>query len=292
MTTNTSANKGATMDAENHFKNRAMEAENQQHGVSPKNHKSRGNFFTVICVCIGLMFAGCDGDDDDDNGNGLVSGWFDGKITAQVVNGNAYNNLFSSVEAFASPRSTMCDNFIYFIVKGVYSNGGFTINLPQTIDDKYLVRIDEAVFITDWNDDYFDGDDIKISNRNVKTLQIWNFEGYDSQGDWVDNFLYIKEGEFLWWTRAFFWYVDRDVTITGTADGYYEGDTWNVSLKKGWNIVYRINNDHQHEYTTKPVDGMKWYRLEDAPQQLCGLINLRKSKGLRRFLFCGLAVLG
>jgi hypothetical protein len=51
-------------------------------------------------------------------------------------------------------------------------------------------------------------------------------------------------------------YVDKDVIITGTENDY----VINMTLKKGWNILYLTNMANGGgEYTTKEVSGLKWY---------------------------------
>jgi hypothetical protein len=63
-------------------------------------------------------------------------------------------------------------------------------------------------------------------------------------------------------------YVDRDVTIKGTHTDYSYTETWNVSLKKGWNYMVWSDNEATKTSTitatTTLPSGFKWYVLERA----------------------------
>ena len=89
-------------------------------------------------------------------------------------------------------------------------------------------------------------------------------------------------------------YADHDCSITGINANTYTSPTifydketeefitkdytveetvaYSISLKKGWNIIYRIEKENKSEgdnrilkseMTTKAVSGLKWYVLKD-----------------------------
>ena len=186
-------------------------------------------------------------------------GWFktvpfDGKITAQVVNGNAYNSVFSTVKATvwydeAIPVDKPNRTEYYgskHIATGVYANGGFTITLPATPDNSFLKR---------WADLGADGFgwETQFSNPDVKVVFIDFIDAYNTAGNPVDYFLFLNyEGGGV---SANYIYVDRDVTV---SDPIIDNG---MALKKGWNIIYWSGT-----VTQTVIDGMKWYTnsyLED-----------------------------
>ena len=77
---------GRAMEAANHSKNSAMEAENHvQHGASSKSLMSRGNFFRkigLVLLAVCFIFCGC-GSDDDKKADEKVAD--DGKAAAQAI---------------------------------------------------------------------------------------------------------------------------------------------------------------------------------------------------------------
>ena len=223
-----------------------------------------------------IGFTSCNKDDDP-----IVSGAFDGVITAQVENGNIYNNLVKRVTASLWDDD---DDVEVVLASAPYANGGFTLTLPQTVDAKFLWPFDDDEF----------GPDVHISDKDAQTTYVSDVEAYSSSsGDFDD---YDQVGYFNFYKDVFdgnevtetgtysyayamFMYADRDVNIAGTetSSETYEGVTytyiarWSVSLKKGWNIVYDtgsssyVNGERQEgttyesHFTTTPVSGLKWY---------------------------------
>jgi len=190
--------------------------------------------------CGLVLTSACSNDDDNgnDNNNDIPTSWFDGTITATVVNGNDYNDLISSV--------------VYGTATGIWSNGGFTITLPT-------IPLDQLTAIT------IPG--LIISDNNTRIYEATFIRGLDSEGNLVGELHHIKEEENSF-AGANFIYVDRDVTITGLLfiddEGYFvsEGDfplRWNVSLKKGWNWMYFTTDETGAEMSTRAVSGMRWY---------------------------------
>jgi len=217
-----------------------------------------------------------------ENGNGTDNGYYNGgdngngdtpfnrTITAVVENGNNYNNLISRV---AITLWTDDDDSEHTIATGTWSNGGFTITLPETLNTKFLTPVLEA----------FDQDQtIDISDISARWA-VWNgFRAYNEQGrrvgrihnkmggcaGWND----VMCGDNTCWAHAFemfFVYADRDVTTAGelTFNNEYGSSTFNINmqLRAGWNKLYqtieREETNGRHDNTalsTEPISGLYW----------------------------------
>ena len=194
----------------------------------------------MMMVAI-VFFDGCSKDDTPS----LVSGSFDGKITASVESGTSINYL-NVAAAINNPRFNSEGKFFGNLIgKEVnYSNGSFTITLPTSGFNQYLTDV------TDFFESFMSAGDkgkIKISDPSARILDV-DFIGFYVDG--AEN-LYVS-GIFSYATSdkattGMFVYVDSDVTVTGSANV-------SVSLKKGWNRLYVSS-----KLTTKAPDGMKWY---------------------------------
>ena len=220
---------------------------------------------------------------DDDPFAGLQTSWFDGTITAQVENGNAYNNFVKRVMTKVWDKN---DNSTA-LASAPYANGGFTLTLPQTV---------EAEFLSPFDDDEF-GSDLKISDKSALLFGMGGYGDGDigayssASGDFDDNdrvgrVVFAKNefegneetgtGTYIFASAGFI-YADRDVAIVGTVTW---SDTWDgvtytliekysISLKKGWNIMYATSSSRyvnwetqttsENHFTTAPVSGLKWY---------------------------------
>jgi len=223
----------------------------EKNGASPKSLMSRVNllkkfFLTFLAMNIFAIGYGQDGDTD------LETSTFDGSITADVVNGNDYNAKISKVIVVSGNVE------IDPIAEGDYQDGGFTLTLPSTFDDQYLMDIMGLFFEEN-------PENLSISDEDAKVLPLFdeNFKAYNGDGEQV-GFFYYATGEDDVYTYAAFFYVDRDVDMTGTVDFDPDIYTFNISLKEGWNIVYITQFDENtFELTTKEVDGMEWIFAAD-----------------------------
>ena len=179
--------------------------------------------------CGLVLTSACSNDDDNPTENGNAEPFI---ITAIVENGNDYNDLINTVamiglttvhyEGIHPPQFFESSEML---ASGNYSNGGFIITLPATLDAK---------FFHSFVDDIPEG--IAISDRNIKMTTILPLALNDS-GTPIGIFS-LGQQEQSRTTEALFVYADRDVTITGTiaTDGpILSTETWNVSLKRGWN---------------------------------------------------------
>jgi len=213
--------------------------------------------FTLFVVCI--FFSGCENKDDDDNGNeNEISEnlTFDGKtLIAKVEYGENYDSKVRTIKAITWDN----DGEEYLVTEGSYSNGGFMLDLPEsfptTVNDIFLKKVEDWWFA---EEEY----DLNINNKDVRLLIIFDFVGYNNDGVYFDRLDYVKYIHNNNYTWAEFWYVDNDLTISGSTSDY----RFNLSLKRGWNILYCTYTPSGHEeYFTQLVEGLKWYFDNDSP---------------------------
>jgi len=184
----------------------------------------------------------------DDNGNGDTS--FNRTITAEVVNGNNYDDIISTVgiKIWADDRS-------HTIATGTWANGGFTTTLPETIDaDEFFIaflRREKG---------------INISDTSARTVEVSDISAYDEQQRRIGIIWY---GDADWrYEEMRLLYVDRDVTIigTGTFSDIGQRHTYNLQLRAGWNRIYIISKKGEGEayngvfyISTEPISGLRWH---------------------------------
>jgi len=136
------------------------------------------------------------------------------------------------------------------------------LNLPTTLDDKYLYSIAED----------FEGEDVEsnvtISDKNAKghLLGDGDIIAFDADDDEID-FLYltyiIEEEDYYKEYYTFWYYVDRNVTVKGKVTDSYDGSEYereyDLNLKKGWNVTYLEESyDHSSDiYKRKEIFASK-----------------------------------
>jgi hypothetical protein len=200
----------------------------------------RKNYLTVACISLlaASTFCACDkdkGNDDDNSGLAL------GRI--EVENGNSYNGEIDTVKVVIEIEIE--DGVVVY--SAPYTNGGFTLNLPESVDNKYLEKIGEEM-----------SGGFNVSNANVKGCAAI-LAAYKS-GSVVGSFYHgtkIFPGALM--------YVDDALTVTGSQD---EGEgmaiTYNLSLKKGWNMVYPRLTETLIEISAIASKDAKWYFKESS----------------------------
>jgi hypothetical protein len=190
-------------------------------------------------------------------------------ITATVENGSSYNDKIAVVKATIYYDD---DDKEKEIASAPYGNGGFTLNFPETLDDKYLGNIE---------DDFLDG--VTISDPNVKITFVYTIDAYmqdENVGFFYAVGVFYYESSDGWETQ--YLYSNGNVSITGVEtdeykydynrDGDYDDEydvaykdtyKYNVHLKKGWNILYGKETEkgnNEYDITTQAPSGtMKWY---------------------------------
>jgi hypothetical protein len=182
----------------------------------------------------------------------------EGILTVTVEDGSSFNGKIDSVKVGIYGEE---EDSYYVMTSAPYSNGGFTLNLPETVSDTYLSELGDL------------GDSITVSNLEVKGA-IVNIRAYKADDD-IGRFYHGTGTADEDWESDLM-YSNSDVSITGSdtstsnwedSDGVHT-DTYikkyNVHLKKGWNIVYsreteKGNNTHEEEKTTIAPSDAKWY---------------------------------
>jgi hypothetical protein len=207
-------------------------------------------------------------DDDDGPETSTVAG---NKITATVsASGVVKVKAFIDAGHYdgeRSPAIAECD----------YSNG-FTLALPETVDTKYLDPIDA------W---FLSGNEVSTSDENAKMNELV-IAGYNADGNRTGTFYYESK---TW--DAIFVYADRNVTVTGSYT-YSDGDKeiYNISLVKGWNIVYITGSEKNDvvtdTYTTSNPGGMSWVFDNWGDYDSYQAKSAAKSAGSKKRLFRGL----
>ena len=172
-------------------------------------------YITIFFVAIQLILAGC----EKENAVELESKTID-KIIASIEGGNELGEYYqiATVDAIAT---------IYLngqietnvIATANFINGGFTMELPETVSDEFLSKQIAYNHIK-----------VRDPNANTKMTYVVYFFAYNTDGEYVGFFEYINDSE-VWITTAF-WYADDDVVLT------YGAGLVSCSLKKGWNLVY------------------------------------------------------
>jgi hypothetical protein len=220
--------------------------------------------FTVVALCS------CSKDDDEENSNGSIPN----KMVIAVENGASYNEKIDVVKVEIYSESS--NNYVP-LVSAPYENGGFTLDLPESVSAQYLEGIDFEEGVPQG---------LTVSNLNAKIgwvyLSAYKLSDetgyfYHGTGDWEGGLVYL----------------DSDYNMTGshTESETYEEviytykETYNVHGKRGWNMVYeketnKGNNSYEYEMTTAVPAGAKWSFYDYSSEQSSVSGALLKSKTL------------
>jgi hypothetical protein len=204
--------------------------------------KSKFLFVALTSLLTMTVFNSCEKEDDDDTGGGGVIN--NNTITAKVENGSDYNGEINLVKALIvtgerrNPQTGHYEWTGHEVGSSSYSNGGFTLKLLESVDDRYLQP---------GTDELPEG--LTISNPDVK-IGFVTIVAYDESGAEIGSFeLYSEDYE------GILLYADGNVSVTGSS-AYDDERTYNLQLKKGWNTVYVVGDD---EATTQTPSRLKWY---------------------------------
>ena len=214
-------------------------------------------FFLIGSLCLGICctFTNCGGKDDDDNSGGSPL-----QVNATVEEGSSYDiDEVRALIAIDEEYDEETGNYIWVgkeIAKGSYTGGKFSLNLPATVEDKYLESIEEY-------EEY--PASISVSDRKAKgtVLAIVGYKSGKQIGDFYNEKYLETETSHSYYDVEYI-YVDRNLTITGTETDE-DGDTYkySVNMKKGWNLVYYVRTSDEDSYTrettTKAQSGLKWF---------------------------------
>jgi len=207
--------------------NLRMETETiSKNGASSKSHTSRRNFLRNTCIAFfaaGIILSGC-GKDKDAPGQGESTTVFEGGTLTVTMEVDKYYEAVKSIKAYA----IVYDNTVQGNVKQVEIasapfSEGFTLNLPASPADQFLWNIFSFYPQSDYTVEY--------EGATPRIAEVSQFMAFNSAGNHVFE---LAHGIFSENNVVNFWYVNKDVKITGSKDN----TTCDVTLKQGWNRVY------------------------------------------------------
>ncbi len=221
------------------------------------------NVFLLAAMAVSAVFVGCDKENDPSNDDpsdpsggltpptvfddqGLTSSVFDGKIQATVAGGDSLNSKIDFVKAFVRVHGAND----YEVASAPYSNGGFTLNLPETVPILGGYEPQEG---------------ITVSDTTVKSTEVTGIRAYKGATEvGTFHYYYYESADFA--SGATFVYADKNVSITGSFLHDNEVVTYNrISLKRGWNKVYgkmsKKTTPQTLEFTSTEPSGLKWIFL-------------------------------
>ena len=229
------------MDSTN--KNRRTGANGNQKLSFGQMQFGRILFAPTVILFFALVFGGCE---KDDLGN-VKPDSFNGKVTAKVENGAAYNSQISTVWALYDAKINSSGGLTgQMLANGGYVDGGFTIDLPA-IPSSYLMNI-QTFFGSIVNG----SEGLEFSDPDVRLLDA-DFFGISSDNKYVDYFIYTTGGTKR--TTCLFVYSNGEATVKG-------GKNINVALSQGWNRIYFSTSENK--LTSKAPKGMKWFINNDV----------------------------
>ena len=214
------------------------------------------------------------GDDDDDDP--IVSITTAGELGGAVSGGSAMDEKIDSVVCYVYLNDNNLDYFSYEteyeLATATFKNGNFNVNLETPTEACLNPFLD--VFGDVWDETTFT--DITVSDSLVGVTDYLYFDAYKDGsyvGDLIrtnmtiDQYYEIpKKG----WAIADYFYCDGDVTYEATEKGNYDDTdlkvvvTYDLSLKKGWNVVVwqcsgvTSEQVNMRVFANAEPSGMKW----------------------------------
>jgi len=187
----------------------------------------------ALVTVIGFSMAACGGDEDGDAGSTIASG-------AQVAYEEGFPEESKSIGEFNwisdlddSKKTVQLSKYIDNPTTVKITGGKLDIKLGKP-KSAYLDSITNGV-----------DDNLTVTPKDVKTFFIQEFCAIDDR-----YYLYCaKSVEEV----AILLYVDKNVTVKGTADGEYD-----MSLKQGWNFMIVSEKTGKVTSSTTLPDGYKW----------------------------------
>ena len=179
--------------------------------------------------------------------DGYVTAGQELKFDAQVENGNDYNNI----------KRVRVNGYNYPLATGTYSNGSFSLTIPNSLLYSNLIPIENFF------NNYFSNTDLSISKTRARVISFDRVMGYSSSsGDWLNNdhvgdFYFCKiEPDYV---TSICLFSNMDVSVTST-----NSNNINLNLKAGWNTIYVTETTSGNRtISTNLVSGLKWYFQND-----------------------------
>jgi hypothetical protein len=189
-----------------------------------------------------VFFSGCN---KDDSAPSLVSGGFNGRVSATVDPEDFDLSPIKYVVPWNELDIDYNNNKIFGKQIGEpvsYNNNRFTINLPDPPPSQSVwVEIKYAL------ENYLGlSGNLKYSNPNAQVTDV-DFLAYD--GEYLTGYFLNTTTDRN--TVCIYVYADGDVTVTG-------GNV-SLSLKEGWNRIYSTDSEKGKVTTKTPEGEMKWY---------------------------------
>ena len=162
--------------------------------------------------------------------------FFDGKkIEAKVHNASKFKNIVEVV-------ILLYDGINKRLIArgGIWNDDGFTILLPETVNQNFLVPILQSR-ISPYFFGYPPCPEVTFSNLDVNVFDLWDISGVDKDGIVLAHF--SPRG---YRSLPFYTYVDSDVNIYGTLRRTSWIDSYSVQWKKGWNFTWHPSYGTSH----------------------------------------------
>jgi hypothetical protein len=225
-------------------------------------------YSAAIFGMMTAVFTACNKDDEKTP----PSGAFNGQISATIEAGTNFN---------------ADKTFIDSVRAAYYGSSGYVTNAISVLDTATngfsftLAAVPSSVLHTWGFDENYKVSDTNAKVRSIDILAVPRYADFyhakaEITADTDTRFAYRI-------VEAVYYYVDRDVTITGTEKGTYKDkdddfdinweQTWHVKLEKGWNIVYETSETTYNfssmtatakwTASTASVAGLKWYHEDD-----------------------------
>ena len=200
----------------------------------------------LISLMIALMaitlFSSCNKDDDSSSG---------GNPSVMNAKNVMYDNSdIVTVNAVMEVYDDILD-IGYVIATAPYQNHGFKLALPDP----------PSTCLYEISHEFDPEGGIVVSDPNAKIGYTWAL-AYDINNNNIGDFFYWGMNTKTY-VSAYYVYADRNFTIKGKIkyddeDEYFEES--NCSFKKGWNIIYYIDNENSFLTSTKKPSGiiMEW----------------------------------
>ena len=220
-----------------------MESMNNKERTGANGKSKFSPLFTLLFFA--LVFNGCSNDDKLPT---LVSGGFNGTITATVDAEDWDLTSIRWVVPWNEP-SIECNSGNCSLLgeqmgdEVSFSNNRFTISLPDPPPsgiDKVDVKYAFENFLNISGKLTYSNPDVQVVDVDFLAHTGNGFAGYflNASSDKKTICLYV--------------YAEGDVTITG-------GTNISVSLKRGWNRIYYTKGGNGNYTTKAPDSDMKWY---------------------------------
>ena len=223
----------------------SMEAETiiSKNAAIPKSHTIRRNFLMsgILLLALGFttaVFISC-------GGNSIGGGY---NLEVKIPNGSQYSGQIDSV-GFERDREHIISNNV------AYNNGNFILKLKD-IPESFLRPLENIIGRGIEN--------VKISDPDTRgTTPKYGIAAYNKRGYTVGRIGCINQNPMKAINETELkammpMYFDRKCEISGTVSVNEYTATYNLSLKKGWNMVYEIREGKTRELTTTPQSGLEW----------------------------------